>query len=268
MVVDCDELLGLGVTRPHPLLICLLGSFRMVRRGVVLPVRPGGKTEGLLCALAMRSNYRVDRDTLLGLLWPDVEATRAVRSLNSLVHSLRRLVGDALHGAPPVIYTNGASELNVDAGVSVDVAEFERRVDDGDRLMRSGDVDSAVRSYMEATALYVGDAVVGGDLHGFVERERLRARHLSLLASLADHHFAVGDYPRALRMALRLLNHDPCREDAHRLVMRCYARTGARSQALRQYRVCRRILAQEYQAAPEPTTEALFRRLLTDPAAV
>lgn len=268
MIVDCDELLGMQLAGSHPLMICLLGSFRLVRRGVVLPVRPGGKTEGLLCALAMRSNYRLDRDTLLGLLWPDVDASRAIRSLNSLVHSLRRLVGDALHGAPPVTYVNGAYELNTSAGVTIDTVEFEQRVDAGDRLMRTGHVEAAIASYLEATTLYVGDAVVGGDLHGFVERERLRARHLSLLAVLADHHFAVGDYARALRMALRLLHHDPCREDAHRLAMRCYARMGARSQALRQYRVCRRILAQEYQAAPEPTTDALFRRLLTDPAAV
>lgn len=251
-----------------PLLICLLGGFRLVKAGVSLPVRRGGKTEGLLSALALREGYRADRDALIDLLWPDTDTSRAVHSLNSLVHALRQLVGDALGGASPVLYVGGGYELNTVAGVAVDIARFDERVDVSDRLMREGDLAGAVRSYENAAALYDGDVIGGGDLHTLVERERLRARYLSLLARLADCYFTAGDYAAGLRRALRLLSQDGCREDAHRLVMRCYARMGERSQALRQYQICRRILAEEYNALPEPTTEALFHRLLTDPASV
>lgn len=251
-----------------PVLICLLGGFRLVKAGVALPVRRGGKTEGLLSALALREGYRADRDMLIELLWPGTDITRAIHSLNSLVHALRQLVADALGGASPVLYVGGGYELNTLAGVSVDIAQFDQRVDVSDRLMREGDMAGAVRSYEDAAALYDGDVVGGGDLHTLVERERLRARYLSLLARLADCYFTAGDYAAALRRALRLLSHDGCREDAHRLVMRCYARMGERAQALRQYQICRRILAEEYNALPEPTTEALFHRLLTDPASV
>lgn len=251
-----------------PVLICLLGGFRLVKAGVSLPVRRGGKTEGLLSALALREGYRADRDMLIELLWPGTDIARAIHSLNSLVHALRQLVADALGGASPVLYVGGGYELNTLAGVSVDIARFDERVDISDRLMREGDMAGAVRSYEDAAALYDGDVVGGGDLHTLVERERLRARYLSLLARLADCYFTSGDYAAGLRRALRLLSHDGCREDAHRLVMRCYARMGERAQALRQYQICRRILAEEYNALPEPTTEALFHRLLTDPASV
>ena len=99
--------------------------------------------------------------------------------------------------------------------------------------------------------LYEGDLVIASDVRHVLERERLRARYLSVRARLADHHFAVGDYASALRNALDLLAHDPCREDAHRMTMRCYVRRGERAPALRQYRVCREILALEFDVSPE-----------------
>lgn len=256
---------GGGEGWSYPILIGLLGRFQLVRAGVPLAVRRGGKTEGLLCALALRPGYRIDRDTLLELLWPGSDPARATHSLNSLVHALRQQLSGAIGGAPPIVYAHGGYELNTDAGVTVDVARFEECADAGDRLMRSGDVLCALKSYEDAAAIYTGDVIPGGDLHTLVERERLRARHLSVLVRLADYYFAAGDHTDALRRGLRLLAQDPCREDAHRLVMRCYARLGERAQALRQYQVCRRILAEEYGARPEPVTEALFDQLLTDP---
>jgi DNA-binding SARP family transcriptional activator len=96
----------------------------------------------------------------------------------------------------------------------------------------------------------------------------MRACYLSLLGYLADDHFRAADYPTALQHAVRLLRHDPCREDAHRMVMCCYVRLGVRAQALRQYRTCQEILAREFDARPEPATTALFARIRTDPGSV
>ena len=101
-----------------------------------------------------------------------------------------------------------------------------------------------------------------------IERERLRARYLHARSQLADHEFARGRYGEALSNALEVLAHDPCREDAHRMAMRSYVRMGERSQALRQYRMCRQMLAQEFDAVPESTTETLFERIRLDPSSV
>src|SRR6266536_369465 len=72
--------------------------------------------------------------------------------------------------------------------------------------------------------LYRGDLAVETDVGGVLERERLRARFLSLLAYLADERYRAGEYGACLDDAWCLLGHDPCREDAHRVVMRCYVR--------------------------------------------
>ena len=89
-----------------------------------------------------------------------------------------------------------------------------------------------------------------------------------MLARLADYHFGHGEYATCLDVAWRLLGHDPCREDAHRLVMQCYTRLGERAHALRQYRLCTEILRTEFDAAPEPATLALFDQIRLSPERV
>jgi DNA-binding SARP family transcriptional activator len=263
--VTADEA-DLGLT--EPVLVCLLGSFRLLKAGADVPVRCGGKTAILLSSLALRDRHRASRESLLDTLWPQAEATRAAHSLNSLLHALRQTLGDVLAGASPVIYRAGGYELNVIAGVGVDISHFDALAGVAERQLRAGDRDAAVRSWRRAVALYHGDICAVDDVRAIVQRERVRAVYLSLLGRLADQYFREYDYQAALDHALRLLSHDPCREDAHRLVMRCHVRLGERAQALRQYGVCQQILAAEFEARPEPLTRALFERVRLDPAAV
>ncbi len=56
----------------------------------------------------------------------------------------------------------------------------------------------------------------------------------------------------------------PCREDAYRMLMRCYIRRGERAAALNLYRRCVDILRAEFDAVPEPTTTALFEQIRLD----
>ena len=126
--------------------------------------------------------------------------------------------------------------------MGVDVGEFTRLVAAGGRQAQMGDRRAAVESYMRAIGLYRGDLSACSDARSVIERERLRAMYLNLLAFLADERFAAGDYWACLEIAGRLLDGDPCREDAHRFVMRCHVRRGERAQALRQYTLCTSIL--------------------------
>jgi DNA-binding SARP family transcriptional activator len=259
---------GGAVRASHGVLICLLGSFRVLKRGRTIPFRAGGKAEVLLTSLALRDRHHAPRETLLDSLWPESDLARASRSLSTLVHDLRTLLGDALAGRSPVTPANGGYELNVDAGVRTDIREFDALVASGDRRKRAGEISAAIRFYEAALQFYRGDVCSVRDVRAIVERERMRACYLSLLGYLADHHFKAADYPTALQHAVRLLLHDPCREDAHRLVMCCYVRLGVRAQALRQYRTCQEILAREFDTRPEPATMALFTRIRTDPDSV
>lgn len=249
--------------------VCLLGGFRLLKDGRPQTLRPGGRGESLLSALALgpRSGG-VARDELLQLIWPGTEVGLAVQALNTLVYTLHRTLGDALGGQGPIARTDGRYRLNAEAGVVVDVDRFDSVVDAADRLARAGEPDTAMLRYRDAAHLYEGDLVIGSDVQQVLERERLRARYLAVRARLADYHLARGDVEAALANALDVLAHDPCREDAHRMAMRCYVRIGSRAQALRQYRICREILLTEFEAVPERATEELYELVRLEPVRV
>jgi DNA-binding SARP family transcriptional activator len=262
---------GLFVPRvgeaPRPIVVCLLGSFRVLQAGRAVLVR-GEKTVTLLGQLALRYAEGIPRDTLRDLLWTTSDAALAGEALHSRVHCLNKLLGALLGGAVPVVYVAGRYRLNSAAGVGVDVADFDALVAAGDWQARAGHQVAAVATYERAVALYHGDLCVGTDVYALLERERLRACYLTLLARLANYAYDKGDDAVCLHYALRLLASDPCREDAHRLIMRCYVRRGERAQALRQYRMCEAILRTEFATSPEAETVALFDQVRLDPRSI
>lgn len=251
-----------------PVVIYLLGKFRLVKMGKELPIRGAGKAETLLARLALSPDRGVQRDCLMSAIWPGRDPSQAGQSLNSLVYTLRRLLSDGIGGAAPVVQDGGFYRLNFEAGIALDVAYFEMLIADGDRRTSAGDAAGATRAYQRAISFYRGDLTGDADIALLIQRERYRVMYLTTLASLADQSFRDADYEACLSAALRLLEQDPCREDAHRLVMRCHVRLGRRAQALRQYRLCEEILQAEFHAVPERLTVALFDQVRLDPATV
>jgi DNA-binding SARP family transcriptional activator len=201
-------------------------------------------------------------------VWPDVDTSLAVRALNSLVHTLHRTVGAGLTRREIILQEGGAYQLNVGSEVGLDVLQFDGLADEGERRDRAGQADRAIASYAEAVEIYHGDLCVQNELPAIMERERLRARYFTLLSRLADHWLGQANYRQALNLAQRLLAGDPCREDAHRVVMRCHVRLGERAQALHQYRLLEQVLRREFDAVPEPTTVELFDRVRLRPELV
>lgn len=250
------------------MLVCLLGSFRILRNGQPLEALIVGKAVTLLSALALHLETGVPRDALLELLWPEQDSGQSAVSLHSLIYSLQRRLRSDRADEATVVYANGSYALNTAAGVSTDIARFGALVVEGNRLATIDQHAEAASHYERALALYRGDLVTGTDVYAVIERERLRMSFLTCLAWLADRSYREADYSAALEHASRLLANDPCREDAHRVVMRTHVRRGERAQALRQFRLCEQVLHREFGVEPEAATTALFDRIRSDPACV
>ncbi len=248
-----------------PLLVCLLGRVRLLHRGK--PFRLTDKAVALLYVLARQGRTGVERDVILATLWPDKEPRLASRSLNTLVWSINQQLSPIVGPKHAISQTNGVYSLNRHAGIDVDVEQFDVLADAGDMHARLGNLATAADLYRRAAGLYMGDLNVANetDADVIIERERLRARLEKLLADVAHWSFERRDILGCLAAAQRVLSSDPYREDMHRLLMRCHLALGQRSQALRQYQVCRRLLNTEFNADPEPATTELFERLRTQP---
>jgi DNA-binding SARP family transcriptional activator len=167
-----------------------------------------------------------------------------------------------------VIHDDEGYRLNVEAGVGVDVTCFDTAAEEGEQEARAGQQDAAAALFHRAIGWYKGDLSGAEHVLVVIERERLRARYLNLLARLADYYFNRRDYACSLSHALVMLRRDPCREDAHRQVMRCYVRRDERAQAIRQYRLCERILRAEFDGSPEVVTKTLFDQIRLSPESI
>jgi DNA-binding SARP family transcriptional activator len=254
--------------RPWPVMICLLGNFRLLVDGEQIPIQAGSKSELFLAYLGLQFGRRVSREQLAQTIWPERDPTLAAHSLRTLAYRLHKLLGPALCDANPVLYEDRYYRLNLAAGIGVDIACFDALLESGDQLMRARDRDAALQAYRRAASLYRGELPLAADVQMVVERERLLARYLTLLAQLADHYFQAGEYDECLVFLWRLLAREPGREDAHRQVMRCYVRRGERVMALHQYQLCVDILAAEYGIAPERATITLMEQVRDQPESI
>src|SRR5205823_13606695 len=133
------------------------GNFCLTKAGHPVSTRGGGKMEAFLAKLALHPGELVPREALLDSLWPKSDSTLACQSLNTLVYSLHKRLGDALGGATPVLHAEGAYRLNLEAGIAVDVWYLDRLAAAGDAYYRSGDLHTASAFYERAIQLYRGD---------------------------------------------------------------------------------------------------------------
>lgn len=255
-----DRSAMLSVARP--VLICLLGGFRVVKAGEPVLLPPESKLGILLCRLALAGDHGVPRQELLGLLWPDPDDGMTARCFNTLVTELRRLLRNGSSDIAAVANGDGCYRLHRAAGLAVDVDCFDGWFERGRAADAAGDTAAAREAFELAVNLYRGDLFMGrggtDDTWLFVERERLRSRCLTTLARASDLASRMGDQDAAMAHAARLLGMDPCSEVGHRLLMHLHMLGGQRAQALHQYRVCVEALRREYGAGPELSTTAFF----------
>lgn len=199
----------------------------------------------LLCHPAGRT-----REELGLVFWPDSSAAQVKNSFHVLLHRLRK----ALNRADLVIVSDDRYQINPDVRVAFDVLQFERELRsatrDADRLE-------------QVLAGYGGDFAASealGDWHLEI-RERVRQQYLDGLSALADLHLEASEPAAAAAVLERLVRAEEVREDGHRRLMLCYARTGQRDRALRQFERLTETLAKEFDADPEHQSVLLARRI-------
>jgi len=232
----------------------LLGGLRAYREGGTDITSAGRKAQALLAYLALNSMQQCARDRLATLLWGDRGEKQARQSLREAIHSLHKALDDQ---STAILVSDGDRlTLNPEA-IAVDVQAFER--------LSAANTREALE---QASALYAGDLLAGIDIRseGFeewlaAERARLRDIAGGVLQRLTQIYVDSGEWDAAFRGAQQLLALDPLHEEGHRILMRLHDRTGRRTLALRQYRVCEETLRRELDAAPSPETVRLFSEI-------
>jgi predicted ATPase/DNA-binding SARP family transcriptional activator len=261
-------------TRAPVLTLTLLGTFEATVDGVPVSGFRGDKARALLAYLAVESGRPHPRTMLAALLWPDMPDEDALGNLRKTLYRLQVALAPALGTATDRLLrtTRQAIQLNREA-CAVDVGTFQE-------LLETCATHTHRRLHLclpclerlaQAATLYRGELLAGfglPDAEPFEEwqlliRERLLHQALQALYDLAAAHLERAEYEQAYAHAVRQVELDPGREEAHRQVLRALALSGRRGEALAYAERCRQMLLDTFGVEPAAETLALVDQLGT-----
>ncbi|MCG8351868.1 MAG: winged helix-turn-helix domain-containing protein [Chloroflexales bacterium] len=245
------------------LVIYCLGNFRVYRNACLITDWNGVKARSLLKYLVTYRNTPVAKDILLDVFWPEADPKSARRSLHQAVYSLRQTLRQGEVDFQPILFERDRYALNVGIGIWLDCAKFEAHVQAGQRLEGNGRLAEAIAEYRIAESLYQGD-FMEEDLYDDwprVEQERLKNIYLDIANRLSSYYLRRRDHDEAVTFCQKLLARDPCHEETHRQLMRCYLARGQRHLAVRQYQSCLDILRAELNLTPSTETVTLYQSI-------
>lgn len=240
--------------------INLLGRFEIIRevRQLRADEWPRRKAAALIKYLAIQK--RLVKDQAIDLFWPDSDLDSGANNLYRTIHELRQTLNKSL-GADTAELVFGFEDgiLSLNESVRVDALEFEHLCSTSTKSK-----SERIVSLEQAIALYQGN-LLPDDLYAewtLTLRESLHRQYREASLALAALYRDTQQYDRIFPLLRPLLAHDLADEPVHRELMRAYALTGRRHDALRQYQTCVQALASELDLAPDPETAALYTQIL------
>ena len=203
------------------------------------------KAQGVLTFLAIER--RATRDSLANLFWGDRGEERARHNVRQVLSTIRSICGPIIEESGDWLHIN--SEC-----CSVDATEFLQLAEKDDEA-----------SLNRCIEFYTGDLLEGTlpKEPGFQDwllsaRRQLRQTACDAIDRFAQLLMAAGEHEQAIKALNRRLTMDPACEPAHQNLMKTLARSGRRSDALRQYGVCVDALQKELGVQPDAETKKLF----------
>ncbi|MBB4938620.1 DNA-binding SARP family transcriptional activator/tetratricopeptide (TPR) repeat protein [Streptosporangium album] len=224
----------------------------------------------VLAMLLLRESRAVTPDEMIDAVWGEDAPPRALGALRTYVSRLRAVLepGRSPRTRPELLTSVGrgyALHLN---GAALDLAFFDRGVQEAETARRAGDLAGAAESLRASLALCTGEPLAGAvGPYAEHQRDRLVERRLSVLETLMDLDLEIGRHADVVSELIVLTADHPLRERLRAQLMLAYYRCGRQADALAAFADTRAALIDELGIEPGPDLAALHQRILTgDPS--
>jgi predicted ATPase/DNA-binding SARP family transcriptional activator/DNA-binding CsgD family transcriptional regulator len=213
------------------------------------------KAAALIKLLALAPRHRLHREQVMDLLWPDSGRKAASNSLRRALHATRSILDPSV-GSRYLVSEDESLVLSPNGTLWVDAEAFEEAAA---MARRSRDL----AAYRVAIDLYAGELLPEDRYEEWAEekREILRATYLSLLVELAALYEERGEYGPAVEVLRSTITEEPTYEEAHAGLIRLYALSDQRGQALAQYQRLREVLSKQLGTEPSTVTRHLHEQI-------
>ncbi len=247
------------------LYVTCFGHFEVRRFDQVIALCHNRSGQAILRYLIAQPDYSASADTLMGVFWPENPPEVARRKLQIAVSAARHSLNSGYPcdpGGGYILCNNHFYQISSTVSIHSDVDEFLSLW----KARQQASASQATILYESACQLYTGPFLVE-DMYAdwsFPRREQLHQIYLAICRALANYYMETSRYEDARKWTSAILKEDHCDEEAHRQLIRVYSAEGRRSEALRQFQRCERILAEELRVSPMPETVQLLQTLLIE----
>jgi len=205
----------------------------------------------------------LSEDRVIDELWADLPVDKARQNVYSATSAVRRAL--KLEGVDPIMRTPDGLQLNPEVGRWHDFEQLQASLERAEREWAEGREEAGAERARQALQLYRGPYLDGCYMDWALKiRDRLESQLVEAARRLGRWSESQGRHAEALECAQRVLEIDPCCQQAHLLAMSAHLGQGRPEAALRQYEVCTKVLARELGMEPAISIlEARQRALLS-----
>ena len=207
------------------------------------------KVLALLCFLSSRPRHAATREEVLDAMWPDIEPSAAINSLNQSVYFLRRVfepeyseesTAGYLHQDSDLIWLDDELVSSQSRECARLIAEFERHPDP----------KLAGRLSQEYSAKFALDFAYEDWSSGY--REWLHVSYLRVVETQIREFVDLGQFDPGVTLARRAVEIDSENEDLELSLLRLLRSSGAHSAAAEQYSHYAGLLRRDLGIEPPP----------------
>jgi DNA-binding SARP family transcriptional activator len=244
----------------------LLGVFRVAGADMRVWCELGPAARGLASFLFTYPNRGHRREKLADLFWPELDAERARRAINSAIWRLRKLLATQPESAGGQnLQTVGSETILRNAPwLDVDIWSLQSLTAPVLKDLAAPLEPQRLAAITAILHRYEGPFLDGDEGDWILEeRERLHSIFLRT-ATIAVRSLGIaGQYHDAISLARHALRFDPFREELMRNLLVLLALDEQRCEAIRSYQHWSDLLKRELSIAPLPATRRVIEEIQT-----
>lgn len=216
------------------------------------------KNQELFAYLLHQRNKRVSMDTLLELLWPELDEQKGKINMHTSIYQLRRIIKDSFnHTSVSIRYLNSGYLLET-GQLLIDCVEWEQQLRQLPQLSLT-----QVVLHQQLFNQYRGD-YFGEENYSWAESERSRIRtlweqHAQQLGQFYSEHEM---YSEAISVYYRMQQIDPLLETSYIALMNLFARLNDAESVNVQYNLAVNTMHEAAGTSPGPNIIACYNSLM------
>lgn len=244
----------------------LFGPFQIVSADREVAGSILRKAQELLALVLLAPQRNVRRELAAEVVWPDAGPEASRKAIRQALWQIHQVTDSGGPACQRLVLTDGdLLRVNPDRPLWTDVDVFTERARVAQLTQVEDLTDADLAAMDQASALYRGPLLTSCyEEWCLAERAQLEDLHITLLDKLSRGCELRGRLEAAIQWAQKLLEIEPAHERSHRRLMRLYYLTDDRTRALRQFRRCQQVLADELGVRPQTRTAALAAEIGAD----